>query len=92
MEWVQVESNISKYSFTLKITTFEDMLRLGQINLVRDICDFCGITIKTPIVEQKHRVRKGIVDEWRSLIPEWHHRGLSEMMPMELKERFNWDA
>jgi tetratricopeptide (TPR) repeat protein len=90
MEWVQVENNISRYSFSLKITTFEDMLKTGQVSLVKDICDFYGISPKYSIVEQKHRFRKGAVDEWRSVIPDTYHATLSQMIPPVLIERFGW--
>ncbi|GMQ89077.1 MAG: hypothetical protein BMS9Abin09_0525 [Gammaproteobacteria bacterium] len=91
IEWVRVESGLPGYSFSLLITTFEDMLKLGQARLVKDILDFYGIIPNTTPVEQKRRLRKGSADEWRSVIPESYHASLWEMIPPVLIERFGWD-
>jgi len=88
--WVRTENNICRYSFSLQITTFEDMLKLGQTRIVKNICDFYGMAPELPPVEQKHRLRKGLVDEWRSVIPDTYHAALSDMIPPELMERFSW--
>lgn len=89
-EWFQVELQISGYPFSLHISTFEDMLKTGQAGLVRDVCDFYGVVPNSPPVEQKHRLRKGIADEWRSVIPESYHPALWDMIPANLAERFGW--
>jgi len=90
MRWVTVEDTISRHSFSLQITTFEDMLKQGQTRIVEDICDFHGLSPESSPVEQKHRLRKGLVDEWRSIIPDAYHSILSDMIPPVLTERFGW--
>lgn len=90
LEWIQVEDELSRYPIKLKFTTFEDMLRGGQARLVREICNFFEVAGKDVNTEQRNRLRKGAVDEWRSVIPESYHSSLWKMLPAALADKFGW--
>jgi hypothetical protein len=76
-------------------TTFEGFL-VDRAAFFRSLLDHAGIpsaafTDPQVLPDHTHLFRRGLVDEWRSVMDTQHARGALEAMPERLRARFGWE-
>ena len=91
MGWVDVQKS---HTLNIKFTTYEEMVA-DEESFFIDFLQFYNIPRKkwkapTVPLNNKVRYRKGKTDEWREVFSPDQQAKVTEMMPQEFFERFNW--
>ena len=95
VQWVEDWCSIlDSNTFNILVTTFEEMNNNESAFLSR-VFDFFNLSVSdlkyTPFTMDHNHQRKGSIDEWRYVFTDVQQQRISELVPYNLLERFNWD-